>query len=384
MSGGCTYRTAVYPGADVGAPLAPPGGGRHPSFELRDGATHLTGVRLVVARPSLTIRGRVTRGGLPAADVVVEAHAARREFRPAARSISDVDGRFELVGLAAGEHTLLDPIEGAFEQRAAAGAADVHIALPARGTIAGELRGFSRVDRVSLVDAPGGRRATLRGTGFRFDELLPANYRVEAVGAAGEIGRGEVTVVAGQTATLMLKPEGIARIAGRLRDLRGGAPLAGVMCRAYGTTLDGAAAITDDGGRFELLAPEGLTTLIACQVSGRFMFGGASTMVQVGARGTTTDAEVWTVERRFESGSWPGIELDPATYTVTGFRPGGEGSGLRVGDRIVAVDGLRLPAAQRRLLVTLLGDHRRGEPYEIVVARDGAEQVVTVTNGALP
>jgi hypothetical protein len=103
--------------------------------ELRDGDSHVDGVRLVVAPTLLAIAGKVIDGsGAPVPDVAVNAfgfdHRPRSVFQTQPRTITDEYGRFHIIDLSPGEYVIEVERGGlATRQTIAAGAKDVSLVL---------------------------------------------------------------------------------------------------------------------------------------------------------------------------------------------------------------------------------------------------------------
>jgi hypothetical protein len=241
-----------------------------------------TGVKLVLARRTGTIRGLVLDGGKqPLPGVTVEAGPERlgprrRDGPDGARAVTGGDGVFLIEGLRAESYTLWadQPGYGGVERPGVApGGEAITLQLKKEAVLAGKV--------VSADDAPvpastvvvvpptrGGetdgarfRRATGPGVAatfadqagaFRIEGLAPGNYDLVATAPDGSAGRlAGVTVAEGDTKRgLRVQVEGPMTVVGRVADASTGQPLAGIQvsCRdrtaAPSTSTDGSGAFS--------------------------------------------------------------------------------------------------------------------------------------------
>lgn len=93
---------------------------------------------------------------------------------------------------------------------------------------------------------------------------------------------------------------------------------------------------------------------------------------------------------KMKSSGWIGIEYDrqeeSGTITVTKVIPGSpaEAAGLRPGDELVALNGVKLAAAQEEALKQARGEWKPGQQVTYTIKRGGAEQKVALTLAPWP
>lgn len=270
-------------------------------------ATTTEGVEVRVS-PGSVLKGRVTDAksgrGVPEANVQVTGDAVGPSSMwsgsPGAL-VTDVDGRFEVEGLAPGkvkvsvEHP--DYTERTESVELKEGGSSVEVALSHGSSLGGVVLSETRQPmpgaEVSLegASAPGrgfggGESATTDASGhFRFDHLSPGRYTLRASVPAQSTEPVEAILVAGESKDdVSLVLAGGATIRGVVSGLPE-ALRAGVSVSARGPREYWASAQTGADGRFELAgAPAGTVTLRAA--AGDFLAGSTRS-----ANGSVTIAE---------------------------------------------------------------------------------------------
>ncbi len=270
-------------------------------------ATTTDGVEIRVP-PGSTLKGRVTDArtgkGVPEARVGVRSETgapAGGAFGPGSDIVTDVDGRFEVEGLAPGKVTVsvqhadyTDRTENADLKE---GGSSVEVALTRGGSLGGVVLSETRQPMPGAEVSLGGAGAPGRGFGggestatdasgrFRFDHLSPGRYTLSA-SVPGQSTEPVEAVLAGseskEDVTLVLA--GGATIRGVVSGLPD-AFRAGVNVSASGPKEYWASARTAADGRFELTgAPAGTIALRA--TAGDFLSGSTRS-----ANGSVTIAE---------------------------------------------------------------------------------------------
>jgi protocatechuate 3,4-dioxygenase beta subunit len=390
LSGGGEYQIEVHP-AQTPDLTYRPAGGRAPRVAVRDGRSRVTGVRVVVAREDLAIRGRVLAAdGTPVPDVPVTASPAHDEREPGfavAWAMTTADGSFAITGLVGGRYELAAYVAGGRRATLAgvpAGKSDVVLRLPPTGRLEVTLDGFAAPPRL-LVFARGGED----GAEFRalvpraaasptVVEDVPAGVYVVVAEGEGEAASEHVQVDAGRTARVALVSSGSARLALRLVDDATGAPVAAAACTLFGRITSTAWSGAD--GTIDRAVPAGEPLYVRCTRKNA-VIESLHVEPEKGA----------VIARRLGAVVFPegaprgsiGALLDgEGGVTIIGFVfPGGpaDAAGLRHDDVIVSVDGAdvtgqphyrveALVAARAPGTTVRLGVRRGGEALEVNVA----------------
>lgn len=423
LAGG-TYRAEV---SDDTGPLGEPGaiaGQARPKISIAPGERK-TGVRLVAEGKGGKITGRVLdASGLPVADAWVTArdgdesapHAGTRGGADGtlARTIgsptlTDDAGRFTLTGLrTTGRYTVtaeLGALRGEAAGVAAGGTATVTLA--ALASLAGKVTSGGRpVTRYTLY-LDGAQRTTQVVTDeegrYQVSRLRPGAFTVTAKTSDGS-GGGELTLAPGQAATLDLTLAPLGGVRGRIVDARSGRPLAdlGVLAitrsPAGGDTqleglLTGNVPRTDADGRFAVKdlipGPYELTGLAFGTRMDKVVVKpftlAASEQKDLGDIKGIGDPRV----PRADGGDL-GIDVDtarrPGHAIINEVLPGSpaEAAGIKLGDELIAIDGLDAAAIGLPLLVDLIYAHRVRAGQVVAVRIQRGEAMLDFTLTARP
>lgn len=93
---------------------------------------------------------------------------------------------------------------------------------------------------------------------------------------------------------------------------------------------------------------------------------------------------------KMKSSGWIGVELDhdeeTGAMSITKVIPGSpaETAGLRVGDELYSLNGVKLAGAAEPALKQARGEWKPGQQVNYIVKRGGAEQKVSLTLAAWP
>jgi protocatechuate 3,4-dioxygenase beta subunit len=252
LSGGGDYAYDVRPSAESPAAYEPVGRKRFAPITVRDGSTHITGLRIQVKREQLAISGRVVDAAKkPVADALVNIEPMRGYLNSA---LTDANGAFTIGSLTPGAY-MLRATQGARVGHAngAAGRNDIVIALEEPGAIEGTIEGFTK-PAVSVVSEMGQRvRVEITGTTFRAGPLPAGGYRVSASDGK-DTDVVDASVDAGTTAKVTLRRRGLGSIAGTVTD-EAKRPVANVMCRSFQTSaryMGTGRQATDAAGAYRL------------------------------------------------------------------------------------------------------------------------------------
>jgi hypothetical protein len=319
----------------------PADGKRFAPVAVRDGQTHVTGVRIRVHRDHGTVAGHVTTtAGAPVVDAAVRVYAKSPGVSFATMTIAppistDAAGAFAFHDLPAGPFTVTatTPHGKVSADDVAVGTANLVLQIEASGTIDGTLVGFREVpDVVARRDGePGaGYRAFVTGSSFTIRDVPPGGYVV----SAGDMQQ-HVELAAGGRATVTLSLLAPGAVTGTVLDEHQ-QPVAGVPCGA-GTDFD-ESVVADAAGRFRIDGvPAGVRTV----------FCGSQTM---GAWTETTIIERQTAHvdlvarplRPRPSRAGFQLERQFMDVVVASVEPGGpaEKAGVMVGDYLVSAAGM--------------------------------------------
>jgi len=389
-------------------------------FELAK-AEARTGITLTVETRDGVIRGNVIGADRkPAADVWVTATLA--DDAPKTR------GELIMEDADPGERSRTRPVltgaDGTFViERLRKGTYEL-VAETARGTARVAKPGIKTGDTVTLVLAPLGtltgrgtaggapvtsydlsckgptaddddgdidRRVTDAAGAYKLERLPPAEYTCTAVADAGR-ATGTVRVPAGD-AKLDLSLAPFATLTGTIVSALTGAPVPGVKvmvsgdgfdAKMLGEMLTGGGPASDANGRFTLgRVPAGKGELAVMPKDGAFeQLAKRDFEVTSGQR-----LDLGTIKivppRKGEAGTLGmGTELADGALVVASVKPGGpaEGAGVRVGDKIVAVEGVAVAELTPALAQTLVasGTIGVGQQVQLGLDRAGAAAQVTI------
>ncbi len=367
------YVPRVYRSRNGWINYPPPGGGRHPVVQVADASSRVTDVRLTIAPADLTISGRVARRGEPVAGLDITAISSEGGE---ANAQSGADGTFVLEGLTAGRYSLHTRSGGSPLTSVEAGARDVVVELPPTGAIEGVLRGFSSSPEITLRSESSHRQADVTDSKFTVADLPAGAYEVSAIAPSGQHAAARVEVTADQVSRLTLTAGATGTITGAVVDLRTRAAIPGVHCIF---PIDGGDAArraeTDATGRFSLAVPAGAITV---QCFGRRSAMQSARTVSVEVRpGATANVTVEVVTMRMRNPSGEiGIDLEevsPGTHRIQSLRRAAASSGLRVGDVVLAVDGLSTARMDSHVVHALMLDREVGSAARLTVDRQGTQ-----------
>ena len=361
MKGGATYTPMVHAGMRNFSKLRIVSGGD--PIDVKDGATEVSGVRIVVQRDHLSIAGVTVDGdGQPIGDVHINAYRSDGDNSAVFNlwvdhpsTTSGGDGRFSFDDLDAGSFVLQarggDGSE-AIVRGVAAGNKSVVVKLANPGGIDGTLVNFSSPPTVRAQrQLPGAFMpnvfATIEGNTFHFRGLNPGTYQIAADGA--DTDAAMVEVAPGQIATATLKGRGTAKIRGRVIEWQGGAPVGGFQCMTGLRTTpampmwNGAnSAYSDDSGVFEIDdAPAGAVA-VQCMGTGNYYSNGRCELMVTAGQDATCDVPVVKIPPDVPWGSI-GAQIQPGpmparflTVTPKGIA---DRAGVMPGDIIASIDG---------------------------------------------
>jgi hypothetical protein len=395
MSGG-EYRASVYPSPMAGQPFESAAGDQFLVKVPKDGT--VTGVKLAIKYETFTISGTVLDDtGGPVADVHIEAIGRGKPGMDLPSIMSAGDGTFRLRNLARGTYNLhahaWDGGEGDMVN-IAAGAENVTIKLVRPGAIEGTLVGFTGTPQVFMrtltADLQIGSAPIIEGARFWQTGLRPGKYAIEAK-AGGETDGASVEIKSGQTAKVTLTSRGTGKVEGHLYEFGTKTPLPGYRCDANlsmagemgGPPGDPSQmSFPDDKGHFSMSAPVGMVRVF-CFPQSNVALTVAGTDVEV-TKGAAANVEIYGV--RVKSGTSPGnagFRIKPVTLplVVGAVEPNSAAAtqGMKVGDRVVTIDGASLagllPAGAMRLVL----NHKPGTTVSVGIDRGG-----TVTTFKLP
>lgn len=382
-----------------------PAAGDFPTVHVADGASHITGVRLIIKREHLSISGTTVDGdGQPLSDVRVTAFrndgdaTVGYSWIDHPNAISRTDGSFTLADLDAGSFTLearAGDGSKATIPNVVAGTSNVAIELQSPGGIDGTLAGFARRPSVAVLRLEGGawtvrNFATVDANSFHVRGLETGAYTVTTVGQDG--GDAEtVEVHAGQNATVTLRNRGTATVKGRVYEWKSGAPVAGCTCKA-GMRASGSfpawdennVAVTDGDGQLALDGVPAGTIAVGCKSGISLFYSDGMAPLTVGD-GQTATVEIPLVERNLERSQGSiGAQFDQSAFLVTritAVQPRGpaDRAGLRVGDTLTTVDGQPITNLTQWGAMFLILDRPLGTNVRLGVIRSGSPVTATVT-----
>lgn len=394
MSGG-DYRAAVYPSPLAGQPFEPVAGDELMIKVPSDGV--VTNAKLAIKYETFTISGTVVDdAGGPVADVHIEAIGRGRPGVDLPSIMSAGNGTFRIRNLARGTYTLhahaFDGGEGD-ALNIAAGAEGVTIKLMRPGAVDGTLVGFSTPPQVRMrtltQDLAIGGNPIVEGTHFWQTGLRPGKYAIEAFGGAEKAGTS-IEIKSGETTKVTLTSRGDGKLEGHLYEFGTKTPLPGYRCDAnisMGGEMGGPpsddshSAFPDAQGHFAMAAPVG-TVRVFCFSQNNPGLSPAGIDVEV-TKGTTATVEVYGVRAKSAAVGDAGIRIKPVTLplVLAAVDPASSAAqqGLKVGDRVVTIDGASVQGLLPAGAMTLIGNHKPGTTVSVGIDRAG-----TATTFKLP
>lgn len=295
-----------------------------------------------------------------------------------------VDGAFEFQRLSGARYDIEARGEAGASGRlsgVAPGDEDVEVLLPRAGGIHGTLVGAAdgtvrahlSVEGVGALPRLDEHVGQARGGEFALRGLVPGHYRVTAV-AGDAIARADAVVRSGEVAEVRLRMRTVAVLRGRLVDDTTGSPITGAGC----TGGSSRSSRTDSDGRFVMESvPEAEPFIVRCEATDGARLAGSAAVQSIG---DGASIEVRAVRR----GARLGVRFEIADrgIDVATVEPwAATADGLSAGDRLVAVDGVRVAD---RLLDCVAHLHLRPPNTDValVVDRDGVERSLTLRTAA--
>ena len=395
MSGG-EYRASVYPSPMAGQPFESAAGDQFIIKVPKDGTVN--GVKLAIKYETFTITGTVLDdAGGPVADVHIEAIGRGRPGMDLPSIMSAADGTFHLRNLARGTYALhahaWDGGEGD-ASNISAGAESVVIKLIRPGAIEGTLVGFSATPQIFMrtltADLQIGSAPIIEGTRFWQTGLRPGKYAIEAK-AGIETDGASVEIKPGQTAKVTLTSRGIGKLEGHLYEFGTKTPLPGYRCDAnlsMGGEMGGPPSdqsqmsFPDDKGHFSMSAPIGMVRVYCLPLANPGL-SRAGTDVEV-TKLAAANVEIYGVRAKF-AGSSPGdagFRIKPVTMplVVAAVAPNSAAAtqGIKVGDRVLSIDGASLQGLLPAGAMTLIGNHKPGTTVTVGIDRAGKPTTFTL------
>jgi hypothetical protein len=343
------------------------------------------------------IRGRVVEGGHAVSDAFVAFTLEDPDSKPG-RGYSDVevavaaDGSFIASDLAAGDYAVRARRKGVNEvlQRHVALGSSVVLELPPAGAIAIT----SRRDGVPVDDVAVSLTRLDDQSQVRYDQRIGVNGEIElrdvapgryalAIAEHDAQARREITVVAGETASVAIDLESRVTVVGRLVDAHSRRPIpyASVVVSPEVGAMVGpmmsSGYITDDNGRFEVEhIPRG-TLAVTTQLPDDTMQSTTAryAIPHGGFAGEVIDLGELRAMPVLKSVGHPGVtlsvdEVPGAPALVSSIDPEGPAAraGLVVGDVITAVDGIDVTGSHSSETSVLLFGVP-GSTIEVTLAR---------------
>jgi RNA polymerase sigma factor (sigma-70 family) len=391
------------------------------ALQLKSGE-HRTGIRLVISRRTLDIRGLVVdEGGHPleGAEIGAALEVGGRSFKRNSRSrrvLTGSDGTFAIDDLPAGTYTLFanhaEHAEG-IRSGVAAASTDVKLVLGRAGSLAGVVVDGSGkpLRSYSLLVVPpshGRETAAMRLEGapghappipisspagaFELKGLAPGSYQLHVSTADRLHGLAEnVEVVAGRRrGNVRIVVSSAATITGRVLEIDSKRPLVADIQIRGEVVVD---ARSDAAGSFVLegIAPASERMLEVRTPNDDHVRERWTIAVPPGQKNVDIGV-VWLLpvpERKLEPrGGGTGLHLGktPTQISIYDVRPGspGEQHDIRPGDQLLGIDGRDVRHFGLRAAgVLLMGE--AGTPVTVSVASPGqAPREVTLTRATSP
>lgn len=359
--------------------------------------------RVFVSVHRETVRSGVRRG------------AALREARHRAGMtrplLVESDGSFVITGLSSGSYTVLATAQDGGEATAEGVETGDNIALQIKpgGSVSGSvvaddgspIRRFS----LTLEDRAAGSSVSesyLFTNRFRVTGLASGTYRLVAKTERGVSRLDDVRITSdAETDGIVLRVGGRGRITGRVVGWDSGEPLSGFLVTAHASgakvmigrdKFEPGSQITGDDGGFRLDdAPSGKVQLVVLAHKGADVaYGNMGTTAFVVANETTDVGDILLLRSRIAENQAPGtlgftvMDRDPMAdedereISVASIVRGGpaDGTGLRVGDVVVAIDGQDI-RGPRAYMFGRLATVPPGVTVELQLARASEKIAIT-------
>ncbi len=368
------YRVVVLDGRQV---LTGPGDGEAQGVPVTITVGAVEDLNIVVERRAGKIRGRVVDSdGGPVADAFVESSCEQPAMgglggmrldgffgNTAAQRLTDLDGRFELDGLAACKYTLLARRRGGGEGTAlhVEITSDVEIRIAEAASLAGRVRvvggdapqEFSVAITARAIDYRASDSFFRTDGVFRFPEVPAGVYEVLVESLVGA-GTGQVSVAEGGRAEVQVELAGRVTVRGRIVDLATGEGVPGmqVLLAARGKQqifvggdIQREGQVTDAQGRFEIekvaAGAASMTVMPRGMVDNGYRLFGRGVEVPASAGAVVELGSVKVARSRIaenERAGELGLTLGEGGVVTAALGPAAQ-AGVQVGDVVVAVDG---------------------------------------------
>jgi hypothetical protein len=280
--------------------------------------------------------------------------------------LTSVDGRFSIGGLAPGRYDLFvqRPGGGAAELSGVEVGAELAIVLELSGAIVGTVTtepagpppAWFTVTYAVVGEDSWDTETFLATDAFRLPDLPAGRYRL-SVDTPSQVGTATVEVSPGATATVAIALVSTPGASGRVIELGTGAPIAGLIVMASAIEgLPGATVSSEpsgaDGRFFVPRVPRGVVELFVYGTAGG-PYRNASAFVDVTGAGDVAVGDIEVPRSRVPRGqragtvgvTWRPSEVDDprqARLEAIAVEPDSPAAaaGLRVGDRLVVIDGV--------------------------------------------
>ncbi|HEX5063679.1 MAG TPA: carboxypeptidase regulatory-like domain-containing protein [Kofleriaceae bacterium] len=401
MSGG-EYLPSVYPSPMAGQPFQPVTGDHLDKITVpKDGV--VTGIKLAVKAERFTISGNVVddKGG-PVADVHIEAIGSGKGGIDLPSIMSTGDGTFTIRNLARGMYTLHAHASDGSEAdvlSVEAGAENVVVKMIRPGAIEGTLVGFTKPPMIQMLTLTSnlfiGGNPIVEGARFWQTGVRPGKYTVQAQ-AGSELGGESVEIRSGETAKVTITARGMGKVEGRVLEFGTKKPLAGFLCNSnlsLGGQMSGGppdparSSPSDEKGHFAMGAPVGTVRVFCFPQGGGGPLTVAGTDVEVTAA-AVPNVEVYSVRRVSSSEGNAGFRLRPLVLPlVVNFvapKSAAETQGMKVGDRLMSIDGASVQGLLPSPASTLIGNHKPGTTVTIGIDRGGQATIFKLPVTASP
>jgi hypothetical protein len=322
----------------------PADGKRFAPVAVRDGQTHVTGLRARVHRDRGTLAGHVTTtAGAPIADAVVRVRAKTPGVSLSPVTIvppvsTDAAGAFAFHDLPAGPFvvTATTPRGNVLAENVAVGTANLVLQIAAPGTIDGTLVGFRGLpDVVARRPRTDGStdatyRAVVTGSSFTIRDVPPGDYVVSV-----DDMQQHVTLAAGGRSTVTLTLLAPGAVTGTVLDEHQH-PVAGLPCSA-GEGFDGS-NVTDAAGHFRI---DGVPAGVRNVFCGSPALGAWTETTIVEGQTAHVDLVARPLRPRPSRAGFQ-LERQFMDVVVASVEPGGpaDKAGVMVGDYLVSAVGM--------------------------------------------
>jgi protocatechuate 3,4-dioxygenase beta subunit len=385
LSGGGDYIYEVRERDGTGLSYSPAGSKRYPPIAVRDGHSHITGMRAKIRLERLSIAGRVTdSSGKPVSDVSVRVMPNENAWYRMPTATTDERGAFTIRDLRAGTYTLQASAArggNAHEDKVAAGRTDVAIRLVEPGGIDGVLEGFVATPEVIAYSGEQ-FHAAVTGNTFQFRNLPAGEYRLVATSSV-ETEYASVIVTPGATKTVTLRKREGGVIVGIVVDEKSRVPLGSLYCTSSRRGLQYENGYgygsTDATGAFRIeRAPVGVND-ITCSSETASASGEATVIA-----GQVTRVDLTASPHKAPQHGHAGLTLEDqlGEAMVKTVEPGGPAAraGIVVGDVLQKVDDTAIGgwgSSDRAL--SMIEYHPIDKPVKLSLERGEKELTVTLT-----